>query len=98
MRVATIGRSAAIASSSTIPKLSSPSAGEQTMSAARLHASLALRLTGDLVDELARWRVWGGLLNAASLALFLVNTVSAIVVVRPERADLRVSRGRRNHV
>lgn len=65
---------------------------------ALLHASLALRLTGDLVDELARWRVWGGLLNAASLALFLVNTVSAIVVVRPERADLRVSRGRRNHV
>jgi hypothetical protein len=45
---------------------------------ALLHASLALRLIGDLVEDLARWRVWGGLLNAASLLLFVLNTVSSI--------------------
>ena len=58
---------------------------------ALLQASLALRIVGDLVDALARWRVWGGLLNAACLLLFLANTVSAIALrtVRPERADLR---------
>ena len=56
---------------------------------ALLHASLALRLTGDLVDDLARWRVWGGLLNAVSLALFLANTVSAIAFIDRRRAAPR---------
>jgi hypothetical protein len=39
-----------------------------------LHISLILRLVGDLVDSLGRWRVWGGLLNAAALLLFMFNT------------------------
>ena len=43
---------------------------------ALLHLSLLLRITGDLAD---RWpeRRWGGLLNAAALALFLANTARA---------------------
>jgi hypothetical protein len=43
-----------------------------------LHLSLVLRVVGDLVDVLGRWRVWGGLLNALALLLFLANTVSSI--------------------
>lgn len=41
-----------------------------------LHASLALRLAGDLAGQ-AAWRAGGGLLNAAAVALFLANTVWA---------------------
>jgi hypothetical protein len=42
-----------------------------------LHLSLILRVGGDL---LLWWpgRQWGGLLNAAALLLFLVNTIRAI--------------------
>jgi hypothetical protein len=43
-----------------------------------LHGSLVLRVVGDLVDELGRWRVYGGLLNAAAVVLFVFNTVSSI--------------------
>jgi hypothetical protein len=43
-----------------------------------LHASLILRVVGDLIDSLGRWRVWGGLLNAAALLLFVVNTGRSI--------------------
>jgi hypothetical protein len=43
-----------------------------------LHVSLVLRIVGDLVDVLGRWRVWGGLLNAVTLLLFIANTVSSI--------------------
>jgi hypothetical protein len=39
-----------------------------------LHVSLAVRLTGDLVEELGRWRSWGGLFNALALLLFMINT------------------------
>jgi hypothetical protein len=39
-----------------------------------LHVSLILRVVGDLVDSLGRWRVWGGLLNASALLLFMLNT------------------------
>jgi len=42
--------------------------------AAVLHGSLVLRVVGDLVDSLGRWRVWGGLFNAVALLLFLLNT------------------------
>ncbi len=42
-----------------------------------LHASLLLRLTGDLTHWLPG-RSWGGLLNVIVLLLFLGNTVSAI--------------------
>jgi hypothetical protein len=43
-----------------------------------LHLSLILRVVGDLVDSLGRWRVWGGLLNAAALVLFMFNTGRSI--------------------
>lgn len=45
-----------------------------------LHASVAVRLVGDLVDVFAQYRSWGGLLNAVALALFLANTASATLV------------------
>lgn len=47
-----------------------------------LHLSLVLRLLGDLVDSLGRWRVWGGLLNAVALLLFVANTVSSVAMSR----------------
>jgi hypothetical protein len=47
-----------------------------------LHASVLLRVVGDLVEVLGRWRVWGGLLNALALALFVVNTVRAVAAGR----------------
>lgn len=43
-----------------------------------LHASVLLRVVGDLVEVLGRWRVWGGLLNAVALSLFVGNTVRAV--------------------
>ena len=47
-----------------------------------LHVSLVLRVVGDFVDVLGRWRVWGGLLNAAALLLFLFNTARATALSR----------------
>jgi hypothetical protein len=47
-----------------------------------LHASVALRVTGDLVETLGRWRVWGGMLNAVALLIFVVNTGHALAVRR----------------
>ncbi|HXH07621.1 MAG TPA: hypothetical protein VNI83_13650 [Vicinamibacterales bacterium] len=43
-----------------------------------LHASLVIRVTGDLSDLLARWRAWGGLLNAVALLAFVVHTLWAV--------------------
>jgi hypothetical protein len=54
-----------------------------------LHISLILRIVGDLSDDLARWRVWGGLLNAAALALFVVNVGRSIVVARGMMPPMR---------
>jgi hypothetical protein len=45
-----------------------------------LHVSLILRIAGDLVDSLGRWRAWGGLLNAAALLLFVFNTGRAMAL------------------
>jgi hypothetical protein len=45
-----------------------------------LHVSLLVRIVGDLSDELARWRVWGGLLNAVALLLFVINVARSIAV------------------
>lgn len=53
-----------------------------------LHASVAIRLTGDLVDDLGRWRYWGGLLNMCALAVFLINTVASVAL-----ASAREGRG-----
>jgi hypothetical protein len=47
-----------------------------------VHTSIALRLTGDLVDVLARCRSWGGLLNAVALLLFTLTTMRAIASTR----------------
>jgi hypothetical protein len=41
------------------------------------HVSVAVRLAGDLVEPLAQYRAWGGLLNAAVLLLFIANTISS---------------------
>jgi hypothetical protein len=43
-----------------------------------LQASLILRLAGDLLDK-PDWRLWGGIGNAITLALFLVLTVRGIL-------------------
>ena len=43
-----------------------------------LHVSVLLRVIGDLVEVLGRWRVWGGLLNALTLLLFVFSTVRAV--------------------
>ncbi len=48
---------------------------------ALLHASLALRLVGDLAG-LPDLRRWGGLLNAAAIGLFLASTALATLLQR----------------
>jgi hypothetical protein len=49
---------------------------------AALHLSLVVRVIGDFVDALGRWRVWGGMLNAVALLLFLANTGHALLARR----------------
>jgi hypothetical protein len=44
-----------------------------------LHASVALRLAGDVVEDLARYRAWGGLLNGIALFVFVANSGRSIV-------------------
>ncbi len=48
-----------------------------------LHLSLIVRVVGDLVEELGRWRSWGGLLNAVALLLFMVNTGRSMALGGP---------------
>jgi hypothetical protein len=43
-----------------------------------LHVSLIVRIAGDLIEDLAGYRRWGGLLNALTLVLFLINNVRAM--------------------
>ncbi len=47
-----------------------------------LHLSVTVRVIGDLIDVLGRWRVWGGLFNAVALLLFLFNTGWSIARAR----------------
>jgi hypothetical protein len=47
-----------------------------------LHASVVLRVTGDLLDSLGRLRPWGGLLNATAILLFLANTARSVATAR----------------
>jgi hypothetical protein len=54
-----------------------------------LHASLIVRIIGDLSDDLVRWRVWGGMLNAAALVLFVINVGRSIAVTRRPVAPVR---------
>jgi hypothetical protein len=48
-----------------------------------LHASVAMRLAGDLIEELGRLRAWGGLWNAVAIALFMAITVGSLFSVHP---------------
>ena len=52
---------------------------------ALLHASVAARLAGDLVEELGRWRAWSGLLSAAALGAFLLITASSLRIQRQNK-------------
>jgi hypothetical protein len=45
---------------------------------ALLHASVIVRLIGDLAEDLGRWRPWGGALNAVAIGVFAVNSAVAI--------------------
>lgn len=40
-----------------------------------LHASLVVRVAGDLVEEWGRWRAWGALVNGLALLLFILTTI-----------------------
>lgn len=60
---------------------------------ALLHASLAVRLAGDLLESVDL-RVWGGMLNATALLLFLLKTVAGVagrIRRRPGRPPVRAS-------
>ena len=57
-----------------------------------LHASLVMRVVGDLIDSLGRWRVWGGLLNGIALLLFMANTGSVLIRHNPGVAADHVRR------
>lgn len=51
-----------------------------------LHASLLIRVCGDLL-ELFPLRQWGGLLNAIAVLLFLLNTISSLRFRRASSAE-----------
>jgi hypothetical protein len=48
-----------------------------------LHASVALRLSGDLIEDVARHRAWGGLLNAIAILAFAIIAASRILRAEP---------------
>jgi hypothetical protein len=50
---------------------------------ALLHASVALRVSGDLVDEVARYRAWGGLVNAIAVLAFAMVAIARIIGAEP---------------
>jgi hypothetical protein len=47
-----------------------------------LHASMVMRLAGDLVDELGRLRAWGGLWSAVAIGLFFAITAGTLGPVK----------------
>jgi hypothetical protein len=51
-----------------------------------LHVSVAMRLAGDLSEELGRLRAWGGLWNAVAIGLFAARTASSLLTVRSASA------------
>jgi len=51
---------------------------------ALLHASLLMRVIGDLAG-LSQLRLWGGLLNGVALLLFLVSTLVLILLIKEPR-------------
>jgi hypothetical protein len=55
-----------------------------------LHVSVAMRLAGDLSEELGRFRAWGGLWNAVAIGLFAARAAGSLLTVRtlsPVAAD-----------
>jgi hypothetical protein len=59
---------------------------------ALLHASVALRLTGDVVEVLGQYRAWGGLLNALALDTHARRRTSSRVRYRPASRHLQEDR------
>lgn len=53
-----------------------------------LHVSVLVRVTGDLVDGLGRWRYWGGMLNAVALLVFVLN-IGRSLLASPARVSAR---------
>src|SRR5262249_34012675 len=47
-----------------------------------LHVSVAMRLAGDLSEEVGRFRAWGGLWNAVAIGLFAARTAGSLLTVR----------------
>ena len=45
-----------------------------------LHASVAIRLAGDMAEELGRLRPWGGLWNAIAIACFVIAIMRSLVL------------------
>jgi hypothetical protein len=42
-----------------------------------------LRLAGDVMDDFARYRAWGGLLNAIALLIFIGNSLWSMAARSP---------------
>ena len=55
--------------------------------AAVLHASVLVRIMGDLFEGLAALRAWGGLFNAIALLVFLGNTVRSAIRSRSPNGE-----------
>lgn len=53
-----------------------------------LHASVLVRVIGDLVENLGRWRYWGGMLNAVALLIFVLN-IARSLLTSPATASSR---------
>jgi len=59
---------------------------------ALLHASVIVRLIGDLAENLGRWRPWGGALNAVAIGVFAVNSAVAIFQPAHTRGETQARR------
>jgi hypothetical protein len=62
------------------------------MHVAVLHASLVLRMFGDLNDGLGRLRSWGGLLNPVAVGIFVINVGRSIRLARRSNQTARTER------
>lgn len=51
-----------------------------------LQASVVVRVCGDLVDDLAQYRSWGGLLNAIALLVFVMTVAVSLATRKRSRA------------
>jgi hypothetical protein len=62
-----------------------------------LHVSIAMRVVGDLIEELGRLRAWGALGNAAAIALFVVTTVGSLTRRNVANSGTALPRRHENH-